>query len=303
MKYLKLIRWPYLLLIFASQFLIKYTLFEPFNLSITLNWFGIFLLSLSMVCLAAAGFVIDSIYNVKADEVNQPEKQLIGRDISIKKANKLFFIFNIVGVIIGFYLSNIIGHPSFAILFILTSVLLYANASSLKKYVLAAPVILSFLVGLSVISIALFDLFPAITDQNRETAKTFFSILVDYFIFISLLNLCREIIVNQINIDGDYKFGRKSLPLVLGKDRTNKIIFILTLLPIVAVAYYVVTYLYMHVFTMVYAIVLILAPLFYALVKIMSATSQRDYMQLNTVLKLVMIFSFLSIGLYQFILI
>lgn len=289
-------------MIVIIQFLIKYTLFEPFGLPIMLNWFGLALLSLASVCLAAAGYIISAIYNVEADMVNSPKKLIIDKDISEKTAYRWFFAFNIIGVAIGFYLSNIIGHPAFSILFIMVSALLYAYASALKKYVLIGPVIISILVGLSIIIIGFYDLLPAMNDQTRETGKTFFSILFDYFLLAFLLNFVRELIKNQKNMDGDHRMGRKSLSLVLGKERTNKVIFALALLPVFGVAYYMYNYLYMHTIAVVYALVLILLPLFYVLFKILSAKQKKDYAHLDLILKVVMVFGLLSIGLYQFIL-
>ncbi len=302
MKYLKLIRWPYLLLIILSQFLIKYTFFEPFDVPITLNWIGLSLLSLATICLAAAGFIIDSIYNVEADKINHPNRVLIGNSISVKKANKLFFILNIIGIIIGFYLSNIIGQPSFAILFIGGSFLLYGRATSLKKYALLAPIINSLTLAASILLVGLYDLFPAITDSTRESIHTFFSILLDYALFIALLNFVRELIIRQRNIDGDYKMNRKSIPLMLGKGRSNTIILILSLLPIAGIIFYLNKYLYMHLSSMLYTLIFILAPLLFAMIKIMMAKHKSDYALLNTVLKIAIFFSILSFGLYQFIL-
>jgi len=150
--------------------------------------------------------------------------------------------------------------------------------------------------------VGIYDLVPAITEQNRETIKTFFSLLTDYFIFMFLLNLIHELLKRQRDIDTDHRTDRKTLSLVLGKDRTNTIIFILTLLAAAGVLYYIYFYLFMHTLTLIYAILLILAPLFFILIKSLGAKHRKDFVRLNFVSQLVMLFSFLSIGLFQFIL-
>jgi len=48
--------------------------------------------------------------------------------------------------------------------------------------------------------------------------------------------------------------------------------------------------------------VLIVAPLLYVMVKIWVATDKKHYKHLSFVLKLIMFFGLISIGLYQFIL-
>ncbi len=58
---LKLVRFKNLLLIAITQFLIKYALFEPFGIAITLSDLGFFLLCFSTVCIAAAGNIINDV--------------------------------------------------------------------------------------------------------------------------------------------------------------------------------------------------------------------------------------------------
>ena len=83
---LKLIRWKNLILIALVQLLIKYALFEPFGVSITLNSVGISVLILATLCLAAAGNIINDIYDVETDLVNKPDRVIVGKSISEKTA-------------------------------------------------------------------------------------------------------------------------------------------------------------------------------------------------------------------------
>ncbi|HCY83090.1 MAG TPA: prenyltransferase, partial [Xanthomarina gelatinilytica] len=90
MKFLNLIRYKNLLLIALVQFLIKYALLDPFleatNLSITLNLFGFTILVLATLCLAAAGYIINDVYDVEIDKVNRPDRVIVGKSISEKTA-------------------------------------------------------------------------------------------------------------------------------------------------------------------------------------------------------------------------
>ncbi len=289
-------------MIIITQVLIKYFLFEPFGIAITLNDFGFALLVFATVCLSAAGNVINDIFDVEADLINKPNKVLVGKKISEKAAYNLFFILNILGVVIGFYLSNMIQKPSFTAIFIFTSALLYLYAKSLKSYLVLGNVLISFLVAMTILIVGLFDLFPAITPQNKTSQQTIFSILIDYAVFAFLVNWIREMVKDQQDINGDHKAGIKTLPIAIGQDRTNKVIFFVSLLPLVAVLYYLYQYLYHHTYSLMYALFLILAPLLYFMVKILSAKSTKDYKSLSLVLKLMMVFGLISIGLYQFIL-
>lgn len=302
MKYLKLIRLPEIFLVIFVQFLIKYYLFEPFAVSITLNGFGLFLVSLSSVCLVMGSQVISAIFQAKAIRVNKPEEPTVGKEISEKGAYNFFIILNVIAVGVGFYLSNIIGRPMFSAIFIVISALTYIHASFLKNYALIDNIVIAALSAFSIIILALFDLLPAITPENQVSQNTLFSILLDYSLFAFLMILLAEVINDQENINGHHKIGIKTLPILLGKERTNKLICAFSILPILAVIYYMYTYLYHNQYALLYALFLILAPLLYFVVKTWNASTQKNYRHLSFILKIIILLSIMSIGLYQFIL-
>lgn len=300
--FLKLIRIENLLMILLTQFLIKYFLFEPFKIDITLNAFGFFLLSLSTICIAAGGNIINDIYDQKIDAINKPEKQVVGQVISERAATNWFLALNIIGVGIGFYLANLVGEPSFPALFIFPSALLYLYASYLKGTIILGNMLVSLLVALVIIIMGVFDLYPAITSENRTTQKVIFSILLDYAVFAFLVNFLREMVKDQEDIKGDYNAKMQTLPVLLGRNRCNKIIFCLTILPLAGVVYYIYFYLYENLWAVLYALLLILAPLLVFWVKIFNAETKKEFSRLSLLLKMVLTAGLLSIGLYRFIL-
>nr|HMQ45329.1 UbiA family prenyltransferase [Mariniflexile sp.] len=125
MNFLNLIRWKNLLLIATVQLLIKYALLEPFGVQTALSSLGISLLMLATLCIAAAGYIINDIFDVETDSINKPEKLIVGKSISEKTAYNLFFIFNMVGVGVGYYVSHLVNKDAFFSLFVIISVLLY----------------------------------------------------------------------------------------------------------------------------------------------------------------------------------
>ena len=284
------------------QFLIKYALLEPFGVTITLNLFGFSLLVLATICLAAAGYIINDIYDIDTDSVNKPDKVIVGKTISEKTANTLFICFNVIGVAIGFYLSHLVGKSGFFSLFIIISALLYVYASYLKQVLLIGNIVVSLLVSLSIIIVGLFELLPVITPQNQETQMTFFKIILDYAIFAFIINFIREIVKDIEDIDGDYKAGMNTLPIAVGRERASKIVFILLLTPLFAVVYYVVTNLYKQLFLVGYFLLFVIAPLIYIIIKSYTAETKKEYHFISNMLKLVMLFGLLSLLLYKYIL-
>lgn len=299
---LKLVRYKNLLLIVLTQVLIKYALFEPFGIAITLSDFGFFLLCLSTVSIAAAGNIINDVYDLETDRINRPKKQVVGKDISEKIALTAYIFLTILGVGIGFYLSNLIGRPGFSAIFIIISALLYLYATYLKNILIVGNLVISSLVAMVIIIMGLFDLLPAITPGNKLTQSIIFSILLDYALFAFLINWLREMIKDQQDMNGDYNSGRNSLTISLGKERTNKFIFFIGLIPLVLIVFYIYDYLFENIYAVLYALLLIVAPLLYFLIQLLSAKTKKQFSTLSGILKVIMLTGLLSIGFYQFIL-
>lgn len=301
-NWLKLIRFQNLLIIIFTQVLIKFALFETFGIAITLNAFGFFLLCLSTVSIAAAGNIINDIYDQETDKINKPQKQIIGKKISEKSAFTGYIVFTIIGVGLGFYLSNLIGRPGFSALFIVISALLYLYATYLKNIPVVGNIVVSSLVAMVIIIMGLFELFPAITPQNQQTQSIIFSILLDYAWFAFLINWLREMVKDQEDVNGDHSTGRKTLPVVLGRSRANKVIFAVGLIPLISVIFYISEYLYIKMAAVLYALLLIVGPLLYFLIQVLSTNSPKQFSRLSLILKIIMVFGLLSLGLYPFVL-
>lgn len=299
MNYLHLIRYQNLIFIALAQLFIKYGLFHPFGIDITLNAFGFLLLIFATLCIAAAGNIINDIYDVKIDRINKPEKVIIGKKITEKKATNLFIILNVIGVAVGFYLANIIEKPAFAALFIAFSALLYLYASFLKGMLLIGNLIISALVAMSLIIVALFDLLPSITEANQVTQSTIFSIVLDYSLFAFFINFIREIVKDLQDINGDKTGGINTLAIALGRKRTTTVTFILGVLMVISVVFYMYQYLYNQQILLLYFLFAIIGPLLYFCIKTWSAKTKKEYAILSTILKIVMFTGMCSILLFQ----
>ncbi len=289
MALLNLVRWKNLLIIAVTQILIKYALFDNNYAQTHLNTAEFILLLTATIFIAAAGYVINDIYDVETDSVNKPNGLLIGRLISIKKAYNLFISFNIIGVLTGFVLSHIIGQSNLFGLFVVISVLLYVYASYLKQTAIIGNIKVAALVAISLIIVGVFDLLPAITDANRLLQLAVFKILLAYSIFAFLINLIREITKDIQDLDGDYKAGMHTLPIILGRARTKNILFILSLLPSLGIIYILSSFLY-HKTTFVLCILFfVVGPLIVASIKIFNAKRKRDYEFISNLLKITML--------------
>ncbi|WP_156033099.1 geranylgeranylglycerol-phosphate geranylgeranyltransferase [Sediminibacter sp. Hel_I_10] len=302
MYILNLIRWKNLALILLVHLLIKYALLEAFNILTVLDNLHFAVLSLATICLAAAGNIINDIYDVDTDAINRSDKQIVGKHITESVAYNLFFGFNITGILLGFYLSNHIGKPAFFGIFVITSLALYLYASFLKRTIFIGNLAISILVGLSVLIIGIFDVIPATFSQNKATQMIFLNIIFDYAVFAFMINLVRELIKDIEDIDGDYKSGMNTIPIAIGRERAKKIVFAVSMIPIAMVIYYLATYLYKQQLAIAYFLILIIAPLIYATIKIFGAEHKSHYKKISGIYKVIMLLGMLSLLLYPFIL-
>lgn len=300
MDYLNLIRYKNLIFIALVQIFIKYGFFHPFGIDVTLNAVNFSLLVIATLCIAAGGYIINDIYDIEIDKVNHPSKILISKKISEKKATNLFIIVNIIGVGIGFYLSNLIDRPGFSALFIAFSALLYLYSSYIKGIMLIGNILIAGLVAMTLILVGLFDLLPALTLENQHLQSKFFRIILEYALFAFFLTFIREIVKDLQDINGDRKGGISTLPLAIGRQRTIYLIFGLAVVAVFSVVYYMYQDIYRHQYLLLYFLFAILAPLLFFCVKAWSAKSTKDYKFLSTLLKIIMFLGMCSILLIQF---
>ena len=293
--FLKLIRFQNLLILALMQLLFRYVFFKLQNIPSALADWQYSLLVLSTILIAAGGYVINNVFDQNTDLINKPNHVIVGKTISETNAYNLYLTLTASGVAIGFYLSNVIEKPGFASIFILVAATLYLYATSLKQMLVIGNIIIALLLSFSVVIIGIFDLFPTIHEGNQQQMGVVFSILLDYALFTFFLNFMREIVKDLEDIDGDYNEGMNTLPIVIGKLRTAKIVFGISFIPIIFMLYYINKYLLELVFTTVYLLLFVVGPLLYFAVKIWTAKSKKEFHMLSLLLKCILLFGVLSI--------
>lgn len=293
--YLVFIRWKNLLMILLIQLLIKFVLFQKFDLSVSLDNLHFFLLSLSTICIAAAGYIINDIHDIKADLINKPNKVFVSKKISVSRANNLFIVINSIGLLLGFYLSFYINHNSFFIIFILTSLLLYRYAIDLKNRLLIGNVVIAVIVFFSIMIIIVFDIVPATNNYNNQTQIHIVKLLLLISGFAFSLTLLREIIKDMEDVIGDKKINAKTLPIVWGETKTKKLLFFLSLFIFMGINYFSFLFYQSNLYAAVYLTIIVSLPLLYFLLKINRSKTKNDYHKLSGLLKIIMLLGILTI--------
>jgi len=297
-SFLKLTRPVNLLLIILVQGIIKYGLLETLDVQVSLDNFRFRLLVFATVCIAAAGNVINDIFDVNIDRINKPQQVIVGRRITEKSAYNFYIILNILGVGVGFYLSNLLDHPGLAAVFIVISALLYVYATQLKSILLLGNILISLLVASSLLILILFDIFPAIDTELKESQVLSSQAILMYAGFAFFINFIREIVKDLQDIDGDKNGGRKTLPIVLGRRRTVNVVFVLGVIALLCVLLYTYFVLYNYQKVVLYFVFLVAAPILFFCIKAWNAENDKHFAVLSIILKVVMLTGICSIIFY-----
>ncbi|MEZ4859180.1 MAG: geranylgeranylglycerol-phosphate geranylgeranyltransferase [Flavobacteriaceae bacterium] len=300
--YLKIIRPINLLLILLAQLLIKYFLFQSFEVALALNSQSFFLLVLATVCIAAGGNIINDIYDVDIDTINKPKRVIVGKSISESKAYNYYIFLTSLGAVLGFIVSNTIGKPGLAVVFILVAALLYWYATFIKSMLLVGNILISILVGFSLLIVVLFDIFPVLNEDDKPLQLLLSKVVLGYAIAAFYFNFIREIVKDIQDINGDKNGGRITLPIVLGIARTTTLIFGLGVFSLCMILIFAYNNLYKHSFLLFYFIFLMGGPLLIFSIKAWNAKKLKDYKLLSILLKIIMLLGICSISFYTHIL-
>ena len=296
MKYLQLIRFQNLLLLAFMQWVMRYLFLTQSYIDLALTDINYLLLVVSTVCIAAGGAVMQHIVNQEEDEMIQPQKRVVGNTISEAAAYNWYIGLTIIGVGVGFYLSNVIYKPTFASLFILAATLLYVKATNLNRIPLVGTIISALLVAISILVIALFDVFPATDAVNKIRMGEAFGILVDYAVFSFLLVLVFELFSTLKNKENDDRLGNATVATRLGNTKTKIIIGVIKLFLIVLILYYSKVFLFELTLVLCYLLLALVGPLLFFAIKLIGCNTTKEFKILERILYFVILFSILSIA-------
>lgn len=227
LKVLSLIRAGNLLMVALIFLLLRHTVIIPILgselLTSSVNDYSFTILLLSTILIAAGGYVINNIIDVRADAINKPGKNPVGGSISRFTAYTLYVVFTLAGIGCAFYFGELNGTRYAALVFILSAGLLYFYSQSYQKMLLLGNIVIALLASLTV-------MLPLIFDRMALQTGSVKMIVFAYAIFAFLMTLSREMIKDCEDMEGDGSVDAGTLPLVIGTSPVRKIAAIITLL-------------------------------------------------------------------------
>lgn len=278
--FLKLIRWPNLLIVALTMILMRYAVIEPVISKITISliggtgnmiplslifpWYDFLILILSTVCLTAGGYVINDYFDIKTDLINRGEV-IVGTKVPRRQAMLWHNVLNLIGVAGGFYISWKAGYFWMGILFLIVSGLLYFYSASYKRQFLVGNIVVAVLTAMVPLLVVFYE-WPALYRYYEVNAisppdiNIIFYWVGGFALFAFITTLTREIIKDIEDFEGDMAYGRNTVPVVTGILTARIIAVILTAVTIVLL--YTVWNLFLNdKITLIYISVAVVVPL------------------------------------------
>ena len=299
--FLRLVRLPNLVMIAVTQLLFYYSIIPLYNgdevgIHSSFKPLHYLLLIISSLLIAAAGNIINDYFDRNIDEINKPEKKIIDKLIKRRWAIVMHIAFSVTAILIGFYIDS--QTPVFWLGFSNTIcvLLLFAYSISLKKKLLVGNILISLLTAWVIFECFL-CYYRTLTCQGCEptlewpaTLRRFIRISFLYAGFTFVISLIREVVKDMEDMEGDKKYGCKTIPIVWGIP-ASKVFVAVWLVVLISMIIIVQVYVWQlgWYWSAAYSIVLIIAPLIWILRQLYQAQVPKDYHQLSTVIKLVML--------------
>lgn len=306
--FIKLIRWPNLLIVILTMVLMRYAVIEsligkinvemkdgltvmtPMMLQFSLLDFII--LVAATVLITAGGYVINDYFDIKTDLINRG-KVIVGTKIPRVRAMMWHNILNIAGVVAGFYVSWKEGYFWIGVLFLLVTGLLYFYSASYKRQFLIGNLIVAVLTALVPLMVILFEL-PAIYSYYSKYAISIpdlsflFYWIGGFSLFAFLTTLTREIIKDIEDFEGDLAYGRKTIPVVIGIP-ASKIVSVVMIAITLAMLYFVWFFFIHDNITLIYITGLLALPLLFVIFLVTISRNKKQVHGASTLMKLIML--------------
>jgi 4-hydroxybenzoate polyprenyltransferase len=293
-SFFRLIRWPNLAFIVLTQLLFYFCVYKslyPGNESLhQLIW-----LIIASVLIAAAGYIINDYFDLNIDKVNKPDRNVLNTVIRRRWAILWHLGFSILGILAT---AIAVSFHKWYLIFANTAcvALLWLYSTSLKRRMLIGNVVISLLTAWSILIIffAKVPFTAAFRTTDIVTVK-FFRIAFLYAGFAFVLSLIREAVKDVEDMEGDRRYGCRTLPIVAGVAATK--IYTSVWLVVITGAL-IILQLYVLQFgwlwAVLYSIAFIITPLIYFFSKHVKAASVKDFAQLSSLAKWIMLAGILS---------
>lgn len=302
--FFKLIRWPNLIFIVLTQVLFYYCILLPgFQPAVSAGYgnvlrpFLFYLLSLSSVLIAAAGYIINDYFDLNIDRVNKPDRLVVDKIIKRRWTILWHWILSGLGLLIGAYVSWKVRNPFVLIGNLGCVILLWFYSTTFKRKLLIGNVLISLMTAwvILVLYVAEFRLVIFRDPLYQKVLTRLFKFAILYGGFAFIISLIREVVKDIEDMDGDARYGCRTMPIVWGVNAAK--VYAATWLVVLTGSIAVIqVYVLQNGWWIIvpYSAILIIAPLIWILRRLYRAGTAAEYHLLSTYIKGAMLAGILS---------
>ena len=312
-SFLKIIRVKQLLIIAFMQYVIRWCLVFPLlkaqssYYQLQLSEFHFFLLVLSTILIAAAGYIINDYFDVKIDKINKPEKILIDNGVKRRVSIVSHIIFNFLALFIVLYLSFSVGLTKLAFIQFICVSGLWFYSTTFKKQFLIGNLIIALFTALVPFLVVMYEILPCYKaylplDENFSFSAIWLY-LTGISLFLFLITLINEIVKDMESYDGDIYFGYNTMPIVIGIKLSKLVLILIAIIIIIFLSYYQILQLKNNDWiTFFYFLVLLQLPLLFFIYKIIKAETKEAFQKTIVIIQIIMLSGICYLFLFAYIL-
>ncbi|MBT8316929.1 MAG: geranylgeranylglycerol-phosphate geranylgeranyltransferase [Lutibacter sp.] len=269
-----------IVLIVIAQYLASIFIFSPEkSLKYVLLDIQLYFIVLSTICVIAAGYIINNFYDSETDKINKPIKSKIDSIVSQRIKLQFYFLLNFIGVAIALLVSW-----RASLFFAVYIFLIWFYSHKLKKYPLAGLFSAAILAILPFFAVFVYF-------------KNFSEIIFTHAAFLFFILLIRELIKDLERIKGDFIQNYQTIAVKYGEHFTKILISFLTILTLNPI-YFLLKY--PEIGGMKYFFYVSIFVLISFVIALWKSKSQRNYVRLHLILKLLIIAGVFSLALIDY---
>lgn len=231
---------------------------------------------MAVMLTAAAGYVINDIFDIEEDLVNVPELRIVAKHVSIKNSKVFYAALVVLSLICAFMSSYTLGFLCLAI-----GVMLYYYSSDLKGTTLWGNLLVSFITGAVVFT------------SSRAVYTIFDGYFAEYAFLAFLISMPREIVKDIEDIEGDKTQEYQTFPIVYGAKKAIYLSLVFMGLVFASVLYLMLRH--GNMMYDIYSSVFVLLPLVILGIYMLSASAKKHYSRISMFLKILMVTGLCSI--------
>ena len=239
---------------------------------------SLFALILATVGAIASGYIINNFYDSEKDSINRPHMATLEQYVSQNTKLILYFIINIIVIIIASYVSF-----RSVLFFSIYIFIIWFYSNKIKKRPIIGNLISAILTITPFFAIFLYY-------------KNYSGLIFVFGFYLFLILAVRELVKDLENLKGDLTLDYKTVPVVYGEKIAKIMITLLVVINIIVTGYLLITY---DLGKMDYFFYGSMSLLSIVVLLVFRAHTQRQYVRIHNLLKFLILLGVFSIVLLK----